>query len=175
MTTEQIAEYLQLKPVTVRRKATRGEIPAIRIGKQFRFDKGKVDRWLFERRTGKPAHVLVVDDEPPVVEVIRDILEANGYQVTATLYSSEALELIKRRHFDLVFLDLVMPDVDGAELFKYIREADKDLPVVIVTAYPDSQLMEKAMEHGPFLIIRKPFVIEDILEVMRGFNRSAGK
>ena len=63
----------------------------------------------------------------------------------------------------MIFLDLAMPELDGAELFKYIREIDKDVPVVILTGYPDSEVMARAMECGPFSVIKKPFVINDII------------
>jgi excisionase family DNA binding protein len=174
LTTRQVAKYLQLKPVTVRRKAARGEIPAIKIGKEIRFDKAQIDRWLRERIIRESAQILVVDDEPIIGELIRNGLEARGYQVTTSLSSLEALEIIRQKRFDLIFLDLVMPELDGSELFKRIREIDKDVPVVIVTGYPNSEVMARAMECGPFSVIKKPFVIEDILRLLRIPYRSRG-
>jgi len=92
--------------------------------------------------------------------------------VTTTLSSLDALEIITRKHFDLIFLDLVMPDLNGSELFKRIRQVDNDAKVVIVTGYPDSDLMKRTAEQGPFLVIQKPFAINDILEAVRSFSRS---
>ena len=172
ITVKEVAEYLSVKPVTVRRKAKSGEIPSIKIGNRLRFDKQQIDRWVLQRSKGGLSHILVIDDEPVVVNLIRNTLEMGGYQVTTTLNSLEALELIGNRYFDLIFLDLVMPELDGAELFKRIREIDKQVPVVIVTGYPDSEVMARAMEYGPFLVIKKPFVIDDILEAVRNFSRS---
>jgi len=174
LTTEQIAKYLHLKPVTVRRKAARGEIPAIRIGKQLRFDKVQVDRWLYENKTGNSIKVLVVDDEAVVVSLIRDTLEMWGCWVTVTLSSPGALEIIGQQRFDLIFLDLIMPELDGSEVFKRIRELDNDVPVVIVTGYPDSDVMARAMEYGPFLVIKKPFSIGEVLQAVRMLNRTVG-
>lgn len=121
---------------------------------------------------GKLAQVLVVDDEPVIGDLIKNTLEIGNYQVTTTLSSLEALELMGRQHFDLCFLDLLIPELDGAELFRRIRQMDKELPVAIMTGYPDSDLMRKAMEHGPFTVIKKPFVINDILNVARSFAKS---
>ncbi len=171
LNTNEIAEYLNLKPVTVRRKAAKGEIPSIKIGKRFRFDKHQIDSWLSQQTSGVSRHILVIDDEPAVGQLIKGILEMNGHQVTTTLSSLEALEIITQKRFDLIFLDLVMPGLDGSELFKRIRQVDNDAKVIIVTGYPDSDLMKRAAEQGPFLVIQKPFAINDILEAVCSFSR----
>lgn len=164
---------MDVTPVTVRRKAQGGEIPSIKIGNRLRFDKQQIDKWLLEKSNRGPAQILVVDDELVVGDLIKNTLEMGRYQVTATLSSLEALEIIKQKHFDLIFLDLLMPELDGAELFKHIRETDKEVPVVIVTGYPHSEVMEKAMEHGPFTIIKKPFTINDVLNAARSVAQEA--
>jgi len=117
--------------------------------------------------TEEQVKVLVVDDEPTVGDLIKNTLEMGRCYVTTILSSLEALELIKKRHFDLIFLDLLMPEVDGGELFKHIREIDEDVQVVIITGYPHSEIMEKAMEYGPFTVIKKPFTINDVLHAAR--------
>jgi len=172
LTTRQLADYLQLKPVTIRRKAAKGEIPSIKIGSQLRFDQERIDSWLLEQRMANSSRILVVDDEQVIVNLVRDTLEIGGFQVTGTSSSLEALEIIGRQSFDLIFIDLLMPKTDGAELFKRIRQVDRDVPVVIITGYPSSDIMAKAMEHGPFLVIKKPFLIEEIINATRMFNRN---
>ncbi len=171
LSVKEVAEYLNVKPVTVRRRANSGEIPSIRIGNRIRFHKQQIDRWLLERSSRRPVHILVVDDEPMVGQLFKESLNEHGYQVTTTLSSLEALELMGDKHFDLIFLDLLIPELDGAELFRRIRQMDKELPVAIITGYPDSDLMSKAMEHGPFMIIKKPFTGDDILNIVRSFVR----
>jgi len=167
LTTNKLSKYLGLTPVTIRRKAQNGEIPSIKIGNRLRFDKQQVDTWLMENSNRGAAQILVVDDEPTVGDLIKNTLEMGRYQVTTILSSLEALQIIKQKHFDLIFLDLLMPEIDGSELFKHIREIDKDVPVVIVTGYPHSEVMEKAMEYGPFTVIKKPFMINDVRSVVR--------
>jgi excisionase family DNA binding protein len=168
----QLAEYLNLKPVTIRRKAKSGEIPSIKIGNRLRFDKKQIDKWLLERTRESPVHILVVDDEPLIGGLFKDSLNEHRYQVTTTLSSLEALELIGNKHFDLIFLDLLMPELDGAELLRRIRQMDNHIPVVIITGYPDSDLMNRAMEHGPFMVMKKPFDSNQILDAVRGFTKS---
>ncbi len=169
LSVKEVAEYLNVKPVTVRRRTNSGEIPSIRIGNRIRFHKQQIDKWLLERTHGRPVHILVVDDEPLIGELFKDSLDGHRYQVTTTLSSLEALELIGNKHFDLIFLDLLIPELDGPELFRHIREMNKDIPVAIITGYPDSDLMNRAMKHGPFMVMKKPFNSDDILNAVNSF------
>ncbi|MFC2003374.1 response regulator [Chloroflexota bacterium] len=169
LSTRQVAEYVNMAPLTVRRKAIAREIPSIKIGNRLRFDKKQIDRWLQRNTRGRPVQVLVVDDEPLVLELFKESLNESGYQVTTTLSSIEALELLNSRRFDLIFLDLLIPELDGAELFRRIRQTDKRIPVAIVTGYPDSDMMGRAMEHGPFTVLKKPFTSDDLLNTVRNF------
>ena len=171
LTPQELAKYLKLNHTTVIRKANRGEIPAIKIGKQLRFDRDQVDKWLLQQTVGRPAHILVIDDEPVIGQLFRDSLEKNGYHVTTMSSSLEALELVTRQHFDLIFLDLAMPELDGSELFYRIRKMDKQVPIAIITGYPDSELLKKAKEHGPFMIMIKPFTDDEILQAVHTFNQ----
>ena len=115
------------------------------------------------------ANILVVDDEPLVGQLFKESLNETRCQVTTTLSSLEALELMGEKYFDLIFLDLLIPELDGAELFRRIREMNKDLPVAIITGYPDSDLMNRAMKHGPFMVMKKPFNSDDILNAVNSF------
>lgn len=174
LSAKQLAEYLNLLPVTIRRKAKKGEIPSIRIGNRIRFDKQQIDSWLLENSDTRPVHVLVVDDEPIIGQLFKESLNEPDYQVTTTLSSLEALELFNTRHFDLIFLDLLMPELDGAELFCRIRQMGNDIPIAIITGYPDSDLLGRAMEYGPFTIMKKPFSSEDIFTAVRSFTQGVG-
>jgi excisionase family DNA binding protein len=169
LSTKRVAEYLDISPLTVRRKVKSGEIPSIRIGHQLRFDKQQIDRWLLEKSNRRPIQILVVDDEPLVGELFKHSLNESGYQVTTTLSSIEALELLNARHFDLIFLDLLIPEIDGAELFRRIRQKDKRIPVAIITGYPDSEVMKRAIAYGPFMVMDKPFTVDDILNTVQSF------
>ena len=173
LTPQELARYLKLNHTTVIRKANKGEIPAIKIGKQFRFDKDQIDKWLFQQTVGRPAYILVIDDEPIIGQLFRDSLEKNGYHVTTMVSSLEALEVVAKQHFDLIFLDLSMPELDGSELFRRIRNIDKQVPIAIITGYPDSDLLKKAKEHGPFVIMIKPFTDNEILQAVHTFSQQS--
>ncbi len=171
LTTKQIAKYLRLNPVTVRRKVAKGEIPAAKIGRQIRFDKAQIEAWLVQNNIGGKVQILIIDDEPVIGQLFKDSLKGSGYQVTTTLSSLEALELVGSRHFDFIFLDLLMPELDGAELFRRIRQMDKHIPVAIITGYPDSEIMNRAMEYGPITVLKKPFDSEQIHDVIHSLSK----
>jgi excisionase family DNA binding protein len=170
MTTEEVAAYLKLRPETVLRKVKAGQIPAIKIGGRFRFDTKQIDEWLSHSSISR-KNILVVDDDPLIGQLFKRTLQRYGYEVTTALNSYEALELFARRRFDVVFLDLVMPGLDGSELFRRLLEIDGHIPVAIMTGYPDSDLMEKAMEQGPFLVMKKPIADDDILKAVPSFTQ----
>lgn len=172
LSSREIAEYLNLQPVTVRRKAARGEIPAVKIGNRFRFDKSQIDRWLLQNKAGRRPHILVIDDDPVIGQLFTSSLEDSYSEVTTTVSSLEALDLISNRHFDLIFLDLMMPELDGSEVLRHVKKTNNDIPVVIITGYPDSDLMNKAMEYGHFAVIKKPFDSRQIHEVIQSYIKN---
>jgi len=81
--------------------------------------------------------ILVVDDEANIRELFREELEDMGYEVTTVGDGSEALSLLDRTPFDLVTLDMRMPDMDGIETLRKMKEKNSSLPVVICTAYEE--------------------------------------
>ncbi len=171
MTLPELAQYLRFTRKTIYGFLKQDSIPAVQIGNKWRFDKHQIDRWLLDRSNRKPVQILVVDDEPLIGQLFEDSLNEPTYQVTTTLSSLEALELIKNRHFDLIFLDLLIPELDGAELFRQIRLENSGVPVVIITGYPDSEIMNRAMEYGPITVLKKPFTGDGILNMLNSFTR----
>jgi len=167
LTTAELAKYLRIRCETIVRKARKGELPSIKIGRQFRFDKSQVKHWIDKHRIGEVPHVLVADDNPQIGELFRKSLEEIRIEVTTVLNSGEAINLITKGHFDLVFIDLKLSVADGNELFTRIREMSRELPIIIITENHDSDLMEKALRHGPFMVLKKPFGQKEILSAVR--------
>jgi excisionase family DNA binding protein len=169
MTLDEVANYLRLSKKTVYRLIQRHDIPAVRVSGQWRFDRNTIDEWLRNKSTNHRFSILVVDDEPLVLELFRETLEEQGYTITTVDNGLDAIELIKDRGFDLVFLDLKIPGMDGAELFRRIREITPTLPVVIITAYPESEVMSRALVNGPLSIMQKPFSDSDVRAAVKSF------
>jgi len=169
MTLREVADYLRVTEKTIYRLLRRGDIPAAKVGRNWRFGRDSIDEWLRQNSVGVRAAILVVDDEEVVRELFRETLEELGHRVITAETGSEGLELVKRQDFDLVFLDLKMPGMDGAELFRQIRTIKPRLPVTIITGYPDSELMLRALAQGPFGVMNKPFGESDIVTAVSNF------
>ncbi|MFA4889353.1 MAG: response regulator [Candidatus Omnitrophota bacterium] len=92
--------------------------------------------------------ILVVDDEPDYLELIKARLEANYYEVITASNGKEALEKIKNDKPDAVFLDILMPQFDGLETLEEIRKQNKNLPVFIITAFSNEERIKLAKKLG---------------------------
>ena len=171
LTLEEVADYLRVTKKTIYRLLERNSIPATKVGRQWRFDKDSIDVWLRQNSIERGANVLVIDDDETLCSLFKETLEGVGHAVTTVSESPKGLELVKDRDYDLVFLDLKMPVMDGAELFRQIRMAKPELPVTIITGYPDSDLMMSALAHGPFGVMYKPFSSSDILTAVKTYLR----
>ena len=171
MTVEEVARYLRVTKKTIYRLLKQGRITATKVGHQWRFNKKSIDEWLHQNSVGAKAAILVVDDEEVVRSLLKETLEELGHTVMVAGTSSEGLELVKQQDFDLVFLDLKMPGMDGAELFSQIKTIKPKLPVTIITGYPDSEMMVRALAQGPFGVMNKPFNESDIVAAVNNFLR----
>lgn len=171
MTLSEMADYLRFTKKTIYRLLEGNRIPAIKVGRKWRFDKDTIDEWLQENSVGRKASILVVDDEEIIQALIKETVEELGHRVALAGTGSKALELVKQQDFDLVFLDLKLPELDGAELFHQIKTIKPKLPVIIITGYPDSDMMARALAHGPFGLMNKPFSESDIITAVSSFLR----
>ena len=108
--------------------------------------------------------VLVVDDEPAVLETFVTILEEKFRILTAN-DGKEALEKISEEEVNLVFLDIKMPDMDGLDVLRRIKEYDEKIPVIMATATDTARKVVEAMKLGAFNYITKPFDVEEIMAV----------
>ena len=169
MTVQEVADYLRVTEKTIYRLLKRGNIPATKVGHQWRFEKNSIDEWLHQNSVGAGATILVVDDEEVIRQLFKETLEELGHTVILAESGSEGLEQVKQRDFALVFLDLKMPGMDGAELFRQIKTIKPRLPVTIITGYPNSEMMARALAQGPFGVMNKPFGEEGIIAAVNTF------
>jgi len=169
MTVGEVADYLRVTKKTVYRLLIKGKIPATKVGNQWRFSQAAIDRWLQRNSVTARANILVVDDEEVVRLLFKATLEELGHRVTGAETAAKGLELVKEQDFALAFLDLKMPGMDGAELFRRIKALKPRLPVIIITGYPDSKIMGRALTHGPFGVMNKPFGESDIVNAVNNF------
>jgi CheY-like chemotaxis protein len=115
----------------------------------------------------KPARILVVDDEPEICAVFREALQREGFSVTACTTGEQAVQESSREPFDLVFLDIMMPRMNGRQVLQLLRRRLPKAIFVMITGFPDSDLVEGCLEDGAFLCLFKPVSLADILELVR--------
>ncbi len=101
--------------------------------------------------------VLVVDDEEEMCNVLRKILEQDGYEVSTATSGSRALATMKQKPADLILLDIKMPGMDGIEMLRKLRDFNQDAVVIILTAYGTLGTAREAMQLGAYDYITKPF------------------
>lgn len=111
--------------------------------------------------------ILVVEDERLVYRVVADALRTAGFPCEVVHRASEAITCLETRSFDLVILDIRLPDLSGSEVLRQIRERDAQLPVILVTAYALDRELEKALAYAPDAVLYKPFEIETLLATVR--------
>jgi DNA-binding response OmpR family regulator len=125
-----------------------------------------------ERGDRCSGRVLVVDDEPPVGKVLHDWLERRGYRVRQAHDFSELQAALAEEEFDLVTLDIMMPEVDGLEALRWLRERHPDLGIIMATGVGDLGAVIEAMRLGALSYILKPFNMGLITaEIGRGMER----
>jgi len=108
--------------------------------------------------------ILVVDDEPGMLETMADILNATGYRAAMIADSSKAIDLVQKVHFDIVLLDIVMPEMNGVDAYYRIRDISPDTKVVMMTGYgSEHPLVKEAIGSGVDDLLHKPFDLGELL------------
>ncbi|MFP7753698.1 PocR ligand-binding domain-containing protein [Thermodesulfobacteriota bacterium B35] len=142
-------------------------------------DRAPVEGENPEEQSGGSGHILVVDDEPTLVELQRDILEQLGYTVTTAGSGTEALELLRAgaASYDLVITDQTMPGLTGIQLAEEVRALRPDLPLILCTGYGDILSEEEAGRHGIRKILAKPvessYLAGQVREILARARREA--
>ncbi len=111
--------------------------------------------------------VLVIDDEPVLQDVLKTLLETNGFDHYPASTAAEGMRLLREEDIDVVLLDLMLPDRTGLDLLPEIKSYDPHLPVVMITAYSSLESAIEAMRQGAFHYVPKPFKNEEVLHLVR--------
>lgn len=113
--------------------------------------------------------ILVVDDELDICDFVKTFFKERGFQVLTALNADEALSITKKERPDLVLLDIKMKGMDGLAVLKHIKELDKTIKVIMVTALEDQDKISEAYKLGAIDYITKPLIL-DYLEEAVGRN-----
>ena len=123
----------------------------------------------------EPARILIVDDDESISRTMSLVLKRMGYSVAVSSNGLDAIEKVRSQPFDIIFMDIKMPVMDGIETFEKIRAIRPDAVVMMMTAYEVEKLIQKALREGAYGIIYKPLdidktlaAIEDVLKKNEG-------
>jgi CheY-like chemotaxis protein len=117
---------------------------------------------------------LVVDDEESVRELLRDILEKEGHEVTIAANGREALALFAEKHYAAVLMDVGLPGMSGWELARSIRERDERIPLAIITGWGEAVGSSAQRAAGVDWVVAKPFTVEQITRIAHEVSRKRG-
>lgn len=180
LTTDEVLKYLQVNLRTIYRLIKSGKIPAVRVGRQWRFRKRDIDAWLESQRPrgprlmpppSKPApsgppsrpRILVVDDEAAIRDLLAKTLALAEYDVDVAPEGRSALERLRTLPYDLLITDLKMPGVDGLAVIREARRYKPDLPVIIITGFSTEASAIEAINLGVSGYLTKPFRVPKVL------------
>ncbi len=110
--------------------------------------------------------ILVVDNSFSDRETLKAILEERGYSVVTAGTGAEALERVREKRFDIIFLDVKLPDIDGVEFFEQVKTIDPEVAVIMMTGYSEAESMQKVISHGAYTCIYKPFNADRVAAVV---------
>ena len=110
-----------------------------------------------------PPRILVVDDEPAILRFLRAGLGSQGYIVVEVASGQAALDAVRQRRADLVVLDLGLPDIDGLEVIRRIRETGAMLPIIVLSSRENEAAKVAALDLGADDYVTKPFGIDELL------------
>lgn len=107
--------------------------------------------------------LIVVDDDTIMLRAIKTMLSRHGYQVFATTDAEDALDAIQEEEFDLVISDIMMPYVSGIELLSAIKKINKTIPIIIISALDQQEVIFTAFQEGAKDFVKKPIDLNELL------------
>lgn len=163
-TVNEVADYLRMNPMTIYRLAQQGKIPASKILGSWRFKRQEIESWI-KAQEFQPSKILVIDDDPLIGSTIKNAL-SKKHTVILTETAFDALKALENQKFNLIYLDLKLPDMDGVSLYKKIVVSSKNTPVVIITGSTDGELLSKMVTEGVQFVLNKPFTTDEVQQML---------
>lgn len=168
LNTQAAANLLGVHAETIRRMARKGELPSFKIGKDWRFRRDVLMEWMVQSfQDNSLPCLLVIDDDPSMRKLMRLSLEKEGYRVITASNGREGLAQVRANQVQLVLLDLKMPGMKGPEIVAELNTSHPDLPIIIVTGYPDSQMMMEVNAVCPVMLVAKPIDKRILIQAVR--------
>ncbi len=118
------------------------------------------------RQRAFAPHLLVIDDKFDLLASLKSLLEIHSFRVTTATSTELAIEAIKRHSFDLILLDLLMPQLSGHEVLRYVQEKRAEIPVIVISGDYSFSAVSTALKRGAFDFIRKPYVADELINAI---------
>ena len=167
LTVKETAKYLRIPLPTVYYLVQRGQLPAIQIGGRWRIKKSSLDKDILkEEKSGQPT-VLVVDDDESLQNLFRIFLKKIGFSRVVVGTVKDALATLEKQKFDLIFLDLKLPDGPADDVYDAAKKSQPQCPIIIISGYPDSEMLDRILAKGPITVLKKPLKVEQLKETVR--------
>jgi excisionase family DNA binding protein len=171
LTVREVASLLRVHPKTVRRWSDQELLKTSRVGPRHdrTFELEDVNSFLSQLRTiedSRKGTVLIVDNDLKTRRMLKHVIEGQGYNAIAAENVERALAELEKHQFDMIFLDLVLPGSSGVDVLRAIKAKDRITKAAVVIAYGDDSVAAEAVSVRPFVFIRKPFAVTDIIKVL---------
>ncbi len=111
--------------------------------------------------------MLVVDDDESLQNLFKLFLKKIGFSRVVVGTVKEAIAALEKQKFDLVFLDLKLPDGPADDVYDFVKREQPDCPVIIITGYPDSEMLDRILAKGPITVLKKPLKTEQLQQTVR--------
>lgn len=175
ITVKETSKYLRIPLPTVYYLVQRGQLPAVQIGGRWRIKRKLLDRDILKNGESSRAKVMVIDDDDAIRGLFTKFLKKTGVDSHVVENADKAIKALEIEKPDMIFLDLNLPDLPGDELYLHIKGKYPDVPVTVITGYPDSETLNRILTVGPVTVLKKPLEftqIEKLLRVIVGQKES---
>ena len=115
----------------------------------------------------KQIKILIVDDNEDFRELLTESLQDKGYHVDSAKDAQEAINKVRENEFTIIFLDIILPNMNGVETHKAIKKISKEIVVVMMTGYSIKALVDEAIQDGAYTCMYKPFGIDEVMNVVK--------
>jgi excisionase family DNA binding protein len=175
---QELSALTGIKVRTLTRLAATGIIPAVKVGRQWRFIRDDIEQWIRSAASNTSHRILVVDDNKDILGLLEAIIKGMRHVAFTATGGQEAIDILEKdRGLSMIVLDLQMPEVSGVDVMRWMSKNHVAIATMIFTGYPDSDLMEQALQFSHITVLKKPCKAEKIrgaiASILNGVNLPA--
>jgi len=162
LTAKEVAVHLRMPVSTVYHLVKTKDLPAIQIGRTLRFRAREIEA-LLHGKEGK-GRILIIDDDVTVLRLLGTLLQQEGYEIETAASVGAACGLIANQSFDLLLVDMLLPDGTGVDLVEELPSVYAKERVILMTAYADVEKVNRLLRRYPLTLLKKPIDFDQLRE-----------